>query len=35
MSSQLLEELELKAKIGGIRGYKSLPINKLLAYLLH
>ena len=33
MSSQSLEELELKAKSSGIKGYKSMPINKLLSIL--
>ena len=33
MSSQLLKELELKAKHRGIRDYKSMPINKLLSIL--
>ena len=31
MSSQLIKELELKAKKRGIKGYKSKPINKLLS----
>ena len=31
MLSQLLEELELKAKNRGIKGYESMPINKSLS----
>ena len=33
MSSQSLEELELKAKNRGVKGYRSMPINKLLSIL--
>ena len=33
MPSQLLKELELKAKHRGIRDYKSMPLNKLLSIL--
>ena len=33
MSNQQLEELELKAKNKGIKGYKNMPINKLLSIL--
>ena len=33
MSSQLLKELKLKAKNGGIKGYENMPINKLLSIL--
>ena len=33
MSSQSLEELELKAKNRVFKGYRSIPINKLLAIL--
>ena len=33
MSSQLLEELDLKAKNRGIKGYESMPINELLSIL--
>ena len=33
MSSQLLEELDLKAKNRGIKGYESMPINEFLSIL--
>ena len=33
MSSQLLEELKLKAKNRSIKGYENMPINKLLSIL--
>ena len=33
ISSQSLEELELKAKNRSIKGYKRMPINKLLNIL--
>ena len=33
MFSQSLEVLELRAKNRGIKGYKSMPMNKLLSIL--
>ena len=33
MSSQSLEELELKTKNRDIKSYKSMPMNKLLSIL--